>query len=265
MTTNEKGMVIKPESLYIRENLKAKDIKEGDIIPITVTEFDYEGSRVCCEISSHVRKAFIRVENFSYPELHEFSKTNIPHIISNHIGKQVVAKVVTKGRNGDYELDRKVVMKDTINYLSDNLGTVVVATIDAIRAYGAFIDIGNGVESLLHLSEFSEFRYQELANLFKIGDQIEVRLLSFNPDTSRFDVSRKHVYQREILPCNSVQLVRILEQLGKELVFVEYNPKTIGIMDFSNAENFYGKYALCRIKKNTWKGFKADFISWDEN
>lgn len=266
MTTNEERMAIMPESMYTRQNLKAKDIKEGDIIPVIVTGYDHAGKRICCEISSHLRKAFIRVENFMFPELPcDFDSEHIPATISSHIGKQIVAKVVTKGCNGNIELDRRVVMRDTINYFSDNLGTVVVATMGTIRPHKVFVDIGNGVETILRISQFSVAWYARLDALFKVGEQVEVRLIDFDPDANQFSVSRKHAYEREILPCGSIQRVRILTPENGDYMLAEFNPNTIGFIDYvpKFKKEMYGKYATCLVTKNTSKGFKSNFISWD--
>ncbi len=265
MTTSNRGMAIMPESLYKRRKLRLRDIREGDIIPVTVIDYCWDEGKIYCEISDRVKRAFIREENFEFPTLPtDFEEADTPPTITAHIGRQVVAKVVAKNNNGFVELDRKSVMENTISYLShralEGVGNVVTATIDSIRSYGAFVDIGNGVESLLHISEFSVCHYDHLSSLFKIGEQIEVKLLDFDENTNRFKVSRKQAYERAILPRSSIQRVRVLMSLPGG-AFVEYNPATSGIMDIKGAQNLFGKYAMCYIKCNKPKGFKANFVS----
>lgn len=257
---NNNVMTVKPVRLYKPRNLSFADIKEGDIIPAYATSLDFNEGIIKCNISFNVPNAFIAKENFSFPELpRNFDEENIPGAIKGLIGKMIVAKVIRKFDDGTIELDRKIVMKDTVEYLSNNIGNTVLATVESIYSYGAFIDLGNGVISLKHISEFSKCKYYDLENLVRVGEQIKVKLMSFDKDTSRFTVSRKEAYQTQLLTLGSFQRVRVFEEVPGG-AYVEFDPATIGIMDVPYYVK-YGEYAMCYIKRNTEKGFKANFIS----
>lgn len=260
---NDIRSTIMPEDMYVRQNLRSRDIKEGDIITAVVSEYNFDERRVYCEVSSHLRKAFIRLENFGFPEISsDFDRHHIPPIIEKHIGKQIVAIVVSKGTKGDFELDRKTLLSDTTSYLANNIGTVVTATVTAFGRYEAFIDIGNGVISRLTINEASINKCRNLQDIIKVGEQIIVKLMSFDFDTKRFEVSRKRAYERILFPYGSVQRVRVFGALP-DGVHVEYNPGTVGIMDIPDtmdAEELYGKYVMCFIKSNKTLGFKANFV-----
>lgn len=260
---NDIRMAIMPEDMYVRQNPRSRDIKEGDIIPAIVREYNFDEGKVYCEISSHLKKAFIRLENFMFPEISsDFDREPIPPMIKSHIGRQVMASVVSKGSKGDFELDRKVVMKNTINHLANSVGEIVTATISCIRPHEAFIDIGNGVVSRLNRIECSRSKTANLEELFAVGDMIMVKLMSFNPNTKRFEVSRKSAYERILFTYGSAQRVKVCGAVPRG-AFVEYDPGNVGIMDLPNGTSVnevLGRDVICHIKKNTEKGFKADFI-----
>lgn len=260
---NDIRMTIMPEDMYVRQNLRSRDIKEGDIVSAIVSEYNFDEGKVHCKISSHLNRAFISLENFMFPEISsDFDREHIPPTIEKHIGKQVVAAVVSKGTKGDFELDRKVVMKNTIDHLADNVGRIVTATISCFRPHEAFIDIGNGVVSRLNRIECSRSNDVNFEEMFSVGDQILVKLMSFDSNTKRFEVSRKSAYERIIFPYGSTQCVRVCGAVPGG-AFVEYDPGNVGIMDLPDtmkAVEIYGKRVMCYIRKNTEKGFKSNFI-----
>ena len=57
---------------------------------------------------------------------------------------------------------------------SFNIGDVVVGTVQAVKPYGAFVDIG-GVNGLLHISQISHDRITSVENVLTQGDQLKVR------------------------------------------------------------------------------------------
>jgi small subunit ribosomal protein S1 len=48
-------------------------------------------------------------------------------------------------------------------------GAVVSGTITGLRNYGAFLELEGGMAGLLHISQISQDRVENLENLFKIG------------------------------------------------------------------------------------------------
>lgn len=259
---NDIRMTIMPEDMYVRQNLRSRDIKEGDIVSAIVSEYNFDEGKFYCEISSHLKKAFINLKNFMFPEIpSDFDRKDI---LEKYIGKQIVAYVTSKGTRGDFELNRKALLNDTTSYLSNHLGDIVTATVTDFGPHEAFIDIGNGVISRINKIEATICKCQNLEELFAVGDQIKVKLMSFSFITKRFEVSRKKAYERIIFQYGSTQCVRVCGAVPEGGgVFVEYDPANQGIMDIPdtmNAGEIYGKYAMCFIKKNKEKGFKADFI-----
>ena len=70
-----------------------------------------------------------------------------------------------------------------------NIGDRIKATVSHITDYGAFVDIGNGVEGFLHISEIN----WEGMNDLTLGEEIEVEVLEINPEEEKLRVTRKNL------------------------------------------------------------------------
>ena len=59
---------------------------------------------------------------------------------------------------------------------SVQIGEVVEGRIQAVKPYGAFVDLGGGLSGLLHISEISHDRIQNVDSVLGEGDLIKVGL-----------------------------------------------------------------------------------------
>jgi small subunit ribosomal protein S1 len=73
-----------------------------------------------------------------------------------------------------------------------NKGDIVKVTVSHITEYGSFVDLGNGVEGFLHISEINWDGINDLT----IGDEIEVEIVEINPDEEKLRVSRKNLLNK---------------------------------------------------------------------
>src|SRR4029077_934703 len=56
-------------------------------------------------------------------------------------------------------------------------GAVLTGRVASVREFGAFVDLGGGVQGLLHVSEMGWSRVTDPSELFKPGDEITVKVL----------------------------------------------------------------------------------------
>lgn len=70
-------------------------------------------------------------------------------------------------------------------------GTVYTGTVKSIMAFGAFVEFLPGKEGLLHVSEISYDRVNEVSDILSEGDVLEVKLLETDKATGKFRLSRK--------------------------------------------------------------------------
>src|ERR1700741_2530479 len=61
-------------------------------------------------------------------------------------------------------------------------GAVLTGRVTSVRDFGAFVDLGGGVQGLLHVSEMGWSRVSDTAQVVKPGDEITVKVLSVDED-----------------------------------------------------------------------------------
>ncbi len=69
-------------------------------------------------------------------------------------------------------------------------GAWLPGVVKNITDYGVFIDLG-GIDGLLHVSEISWGRFKHPLKHFSVGDEIEVVVLKFDPETDRVSLGYK--------------------------------------------------------------------------
>ncbi len=88
------------------------------------------------------------------------------------------------------EKEREVKKRDTLKFLED--GRVMKGQVKNLTDYGVFVDLG-GIDGLLHITDMSWGRVGHPSELFKIGDEIEVKVLHFDRDRERVSLGLKQL------------------------------------------------------------------------
>ncbi len=71
------------------------------------------------------------------------------------------------------------------------VGSTFVGKISSILPFGAFVEIIPGVEGLIHVSEASNTYVKNLNDVFKPGDEVEVKVMNIDSDSKKFTLSAK--------------------------------------------------------------------------
>lgn len=71
-------------------------------------------------------------------------------------------------------------------------GDVVRGTVTGLRDFGAFVNLG-GADGLIHVSELAWHRVDHPKDVLKIGQEIDVYVLTLDRDTNRIALSRKRL------------------------------------------------------------------------
>lgn len=84
--------------------------------------------------------------------------------------------------------------RDQKEKLLDNLqpGAIVKGEVSSVADFGAFVDLG-GADGLIHLSELSWGRIQHPSEVVKVGDKINVQVLTIDRDRRRIALSLKRL------------------------------------------------------------------------
>ena len=59
-------------------------------------------------------------------------------------------------------------------------GTIVEGIVESLQPFGAFVDIGDGLSGLVHISQISEFRIKKPSEVLKVGDKVKAKILNTN-------------------------------------------------------------------------------------
>ena len=71
------------------------------------------------------------------------------------------------------------------------VGDVVLGTVSAVQVYGAFIDLGSGVNGLLHVSQISHDHVASIDKVLAAGDKVKVLVLTHDRERGRISLSTK--------------------------------------------------------------------------
>jgi small subunit ribosomal protein S1 len=86
------------------------------------------------------------------------------------------------------EEERKVLRDKTMEILKE--GAIIPGTVKNITDYGVFVDLG-GIDGLLHISDISWGRISHPSEFFTIGDEIDVIILKYDPETDKVTLGYK--------------------------------------------------------------------------
>ncbi|CAG9460700.1 unnamed protein product [Pedinophyceae sp. YPF-701] len=102
----------------------------------------------------------------------------------------VVIMDVDESRTRLVVSNRKALQEEMMNTGDVSPGDVVLGTVQNVKPYGAFIDMG-GVFGLLHISQMSSELIPNINNVVAPGDKIKVMILGFDKDKNRFAVTTR--------------------------------------------------------------------------
>ncbi len=71
-----------------------------------------------------------------------------------------------------------------------SVGDVFEAKVASVQSYGVFVDF-KSKSGLLHVSEISHTRINDVSEVFKVGDPVKVKLIGIDPKTGKYRLSRK--------------------------------------------------------------------------
>ncbi|MCC6754101.1 MAG: polyribonucleotide nucleotidyltransferase [Saprospiraceae bacterium] len=86
-------------------------------------------------------------------------------------------------------LDAAVAMIEAITFVPQ-VGDVYDGKVVSIFPFGVFVDFRNK-SGLLHVSEISHSRIDNVEDVFKVGDPVKVKLIGLDPKTGKLRLSRK--------------------------------------------------------------------------
>lgn len=126
--------------------------------------------------------------------IQELQKESGSTIVIEEVGEYGVVDIVSENKDSiDFVVNR---IKSIIAV--PEIGEIYQGKIKSIVSFGMFVEIIPGKEGLLHISEIEWRRLEKVEDSgFKVGDEIEVKLLDVDKKTGKLKLSRKVLLPRE--------------------------------------------------------------------
>jgi small subunit ribosomal protein S1 len=115
------------------------------------------------------------------------------------IGERLQFKVIKfNKRRNNIVLSRRLVLEEerdeqkkrTLERLAE--GSILDGVVKNITEYGAFVDLG-GIDGLLHITDMSWGRLNHPSDMFRVGDEVRVKVLKFDSASERVSLGLKQI------------------------------------------------------------------------
>lgn len=122
--------------------------------------------------------------------------------LSSWVGKEIDVVVITANAEdkklvlSGKEVERDLELKDKRSKISRlQVGIVTTGTVEKIAPYGAFVNIGEGLSGLLHISQICGRRIKSPSEVIKEGETVTVKILEVKD--GKISLSMKAVEEKE--------------------------------------------------------------------
>ncbi|MBP5580542.1 MAG: S1 RNA-binding domain-containing protein, partial [Ruminococcus sp.] len=72
-----------------------------------------------------------------------------------------------------------------------SVGDVVKATIVSITSFGAFAQIIDGVDGLIHISQIADQKVENVKDVLNVGDEVDVKIIDIDEESKRISISMR--------------------------------------------------------------------------
>ncbi|MET0752425.1 MAG: 30S ribosomal protein S1 [Pyrinomonadaceae bacterium] len=119
--------------------------------------------------------------------------------LDSYRNQEIEAKIIKFSRKrNNIVLSRKVLTDEVYNKQKNETlgnieeGYVIEGTVKNLTEYGAFVDIG-GIDGLLHVTDMSWSRQQNPSDLFKPGENVQVKVLKLDREKGKVSLGYKQL------------------------------------------------------------------------
>lgn len=115
------------------------------------------------------------------------------------IGETYSFKILKFNRKrNNVVISRRAILEEERNKLREEMrsvleeGQIITGAITNITDYGLFIDMG-GIDGLCHITDLSWGRVSHPSKIYKVGDELEVKVLKYDKDNDRVSLGVKQL------------------------------------------------------------------------
>lgn len=159
------------------------ELEEGQVITGKVARLTDFGAFV--EIGS--LDGLLHVSDISW------TRVEHPRDVLN-IGDDIEVKILKLNKEKNrISLGRKQLLEKPFAEFANEheVGDVITGKVVNLLDFGAFVEVSEGVEGLIHVSEISWDHVEKPSDELNIGDEVEVKILSIDPEEEKIGLSIK--------------------------------------------------------------------------
>jgi small subunit ribosomal protein S1 len=119
---------------------------------------------------------------------------------AQHEGRVYQFRIIEYKEGGrNLVVSRRALLEDEQRAIADEtrrsivVGAVITGRVTSVREFGAFVDLGGGVQGLLHVSEMGWSRVNDPSQAMKAGDEITVKVLRVDDDKQKIALGLKQL------------------------------------------------------------------------
>ncbi len=159
-------------------------LRAGDTVSVTVSNIEPYGAFV--DLGEDL-EAFLHVSEISWNKNVKHPKDYI------EIGQVIDVEIIEIDKQQRrLRVSRKTLLPKPIDQFAsaNRVGDVITGTVSSVTDFGAFLKIG-AVEGLLHNQELSWEKSESAKDLYKAGDEVEVKIIKIDRENGKVSLSRK--------------------------------------------------------------------------
>ncbi len=181
-------------------------LKEGDIVEWVVSGI----------LSYGLFVTFNGLEGLVHVSEIDWGHVNDPSKFAK-VGMKVKVKVIGL-ESEKISLSIKRLKQNPWDALSKRVktGDVIKAPISRISQFGAFMDLDDGIQGLIHLSEISHGVVKDIRDFVKVGEEVEAKIINFEPQRKRIGLSLKALQEKPADAPQKETVVKKTEKVSEE-------------------------------------------------
>jgi small subunit ribosomal protein S1 len=165
---------------------------------------------------------------------------------AQHVGRVYQFRIVEYKDPRNVVVSRRVLLEEAQRASAAEVrqsiveGAVITGRVASVREFGAFIDLGGGVQGLLHVSEMGWARVSDSLQVVKPGDEITVKVLRVDADKQKIALGLKQLMAdpwlkaRETYAAGQLRTGRVT-RVAEFGAFVELEPGVEGLIPLSES------------------------------
>lgn len=133
------------------------------------------------------------------------------------LGREIKARVITVDESKKkLVLSAKVILKEQQREEHNRRismmvpGSILEGTVESLMPYGAFVDLGDGVSGLVHISQISQKRIGKPSEVLKTGQKVKVKVL--NTNDNKVSLSMKALEEERVDEDSSVPIEKYVSK-----------------------------------------------------